>query len=123
MLMVAEKRRNSRLARHLRVRKKVSGTADRPRLCVFKSAKHIYAQLINDDEKATLASASSVSKVFKEQMKQGSNMEAAKLVGNILAQQAKAKGIQRVVFDRGGYSYHGRVRALAETMREAGIVI
>ena len=123
MLRVAEKRRKARLARHLRVRKKISGTAERPRLCVFKSAKHFYAQLINDEENATLTSASSLSKEFKEQMQRGSNREAAKLVGNILAQKAIAKGLNRVVLDRGGYAYHGRVKALAEAIREAGIVI
>lgn len=123
MLRVAEKRRKARLARHLRVRKKISGTAERPRLCVFKSAKHIYAQLINDEENATLTSASSLSKEFKEQMQRGSDREAAKLVGNILAQKAMAKGLNRVVLDRGGYAYHGRVKALAEAIREAGIVI
>lgn len=123
MLRVAEKRRKARLARHLRVRKKISGTAERPRLCVFKSAKHIYAQLINDEENATLTSASSLSKEFKEQMQRGSDREAAKLVGNILAQKAMAKSLNRVVLDRGGYAYHGRVKALAEAIREAGIVI
>ena len=123
MLKEAERRRKARISRHLRVRKKISGTTERPRLCVFKSAKHIYAQMIDDTKGITLASASSLCSEFKENMKKGSNIEGAKIVGELLAKQAKAKNIERVVFDRGGYLYHGRVKALAEAIRQTGIVI
>ena len=106
----------ARLRRHRRVRGKISGTATCPRLDVFRSNAHIYAQVIDDEAGVTLASASSMDKGFEGS---GSNIEAAKKVGLAVAAAAKAKGIEKVVFDRGGYVYHGRVAALAEAAREA----
>jgi large subunit ribosomal protein L18 len=108
----------ARLKRHKRVRGKLSGTPERPRLNVFRSEKHIYAQLIDDVNGVTLASASSVEKGFEGS---GSNKEAAKKVGLAVAERGKAKGIASVVFDRGGYVYHGRVQELAEGAREGGL--
>jgi large subunit ribosomal protein L18 len=116
MIKVINKNK-SRLRRHKRVRAKITGTAERPRLCVFRSAKNIYAQLIDDTAKATLVSASSMEKDFGG----GGNVEAAKKVGLALAGKAKSKGIENVVFDRAGYLYHGRVAALAEGAREGGL--
>ncbi|MDR2532064.1 MAG: 50S ribosomal protein L18 [Oscillospiraceae bacterium] len=111
-------RNKSRLQRHKRVRAKIIGTAERPRLCVFRSASNIYAQLIDDTAKATLVSASTQEKDFKES---GGNKDAAKKVGLSLAEKAKDKGIENVVFDRAGYLYHGRVAALADGAREGGL--
>ena len=108
-----------RLKRHKRVRAKVSGTPEMPRLNVFRSEKHIYAQIIDDVNGTTLCSASSVEKDFEGL---GSNKEAAKKVGMMVAERAKAKGIENVVFDRGGYIYHGRVKELADGAREGGLV-
>ena len=108
----------ARAKRHQRVRGKISGTAERPRLCVFRSKSNIYAQVIDDVAGATLASASSVEKGFEGN---GGNIEAARKVGAAIAERAKAKGIEEVVFDRGGYIYHGRVQALAEAAREGGL--
>jgi len=99
----------------------VAGTPDRPRLCVFRSLKHIYAQVINDLDGRTLVSASSVDKEMRKQLKGGSNVASAKVVGKIIAERALAAGIQQVVYDRGGYKYHGRVEALAQAAREAGL--
>ena len=107
-----------RLHRHKRVRGKVSGTPERPRLNVFRSETNIYAQVIDDTKGVTLVSASSLEKGFEGP---GSNCEAAKKVGEAIAQRAKDKGIDTVVFDRGGYLYHGRVKALAEGAREGGL--
>ena len=107
-----------RVKRHARVRGKISGTAERPRLCVFRSESNIYAQIIDDVAGSTLVSASSVEKDFEGF---GGNVEAAKKVGSKIAERAKAKGIETVVFDRGGYIYHGRVQALAESAREGGL--
>ena len=107
-----------RLHRHKRVRSKVAGTPERPRLNVFRSETNIYAQIIDDTKGVTLVSASSLEKGFEGP---GSNMEAAKKVGRAVAERAKAKGIDTVVFDRGGYLYHGRVQALAEGAREGGL--
>lgn len=107
-----------RLTRHKRVRGKISGTPERPRLNVFRSETNIYAQVIDDVNGTTLAAASSLDKEFTGK---GSNSEAAKQVGALVAQRAKAKGIEIVVFDRGGYLYHGRVKALAEGAREGGL--
>jgi large subunit ribosomal protein L18 len=106
---------------HRRVRVKVSGTAERPRLCVFRSSTHLYAQVIDDAAGRTLVAASSVDKEMRKQMKGGGNVAAAKIVGQVVASRAKEKGIAQVVFDRGGYRYHGRVKALAEAAREAGL--
>ena len=117
--MVTKKDSNAqRLKRHKRVRAHISGTAERPRLDVFRSAKHIYAQVIDDVKGNTLVSASSVEKDFEGN---GGNVEAAKKIGSKIAERALAKGIEEVVFDRGGYIYHGRVKALAEAAREGGL--
>lgn len=112
-------RSKNRVSRHLRVRKKVSGTAERPRLAVFRSEKNIYAQIIDDVKAVTLVAASSLDKDFGDNL--GSNKEAAKIVGELVAKKAIEKGINTVVFDRGGYVYHGRVKELAEAAREAGL--
>ena len=108
----------ARLKRHKRVRAKISGTAQCPRLSVFRSAKHIYAQLIDDVNGVTLVSASSLDKAIEGY---GGNVAAATAVGKLVAERALAKGIENVVFDRGGYLYHGRVQALAEGAREGGL--
>ena len=116
------KKQNSnvaRLARHARVRKKVSGTAEVPRLCVYRSLKNIYAQIIDDTTGRTLVSASSLDAELKENY--GGNKEAAKAVGEAVAKKAVEKGIKTVVFDRGGYVYHGRVAELAEGARQGGL--
>lgn len=109
----------SRLARHARVRKKVSGTSDIPRLCVFRSLKNIYAQIIDDTTGNTLVAASTLEAELKG--KNGGNCEAAKAVGELIAKKALDKGIKKVVFDRGGYVYHGRVAELASAAREGGL--
>ncbi len=111
-------RKEQRERRHLRVRKKISGTTERPRLCVYRSEKNIYAQIVDDVAGRTLVAASSVEKGFE---KLGSNKEGAKLVGEAIAKRALENGIKDVVFDRGGYIYHGRVKELAEGAREAGL--
>ncbi len=108
----------ARLKRHKRVRAKISGTAQCPRLDVFRSTKHIYAQLIDDVAGVTLASASSMDKDFEGN---GGNIESARKVGELIAEKAKAKGISKVVFDRGGYIYHGRVKELAQGARSGGL--
>ena len=109
--------RGQRIKRHARVRGKISGTAERPRLSVFRSEKNIYAQIIDDVAGNTLVAASSVEKDFGP----GSNKEAARKVGKLIAERALAKGIEEVVFDRGGYIYHGRVKERAEGAREGGL--
>ena len=106
---------------HERVRTRVSGTDQRPRLCVYRSLGHIYAQVIDDRIGKTLVSASSVDKGTKKGLKGGGNIAAAKVIGKTVAERAKAAGISKVVFDRGGYKYHGRVKALADAAREAGL--
>lgn len=111
----------ARLKRHLRVRKKISGTNERPRLSVFRSAKHIYAQLIDDVKGVTIASASTLDKELASDIGNGGNVESARKVGELIAKRAKAKGYENVVFDRGGYLYHGRIQALADAAREAGL--
>ncbi len=116
--MAKYKSRNSkRVRRHARVRRKVSGTSQRPRLSVYRSSKHIYAQLVDDMAQETLASSSSL----QLKLENGGNIEAAKEVGKHLAEVAQEKGIESVVFDRGGNLYHGRIKALAEAAREAGL--
>jgi large subunit ribosomal protein L18 len=120
--MIASRKVEGRKVRHLRVRHRVVGTAERPRLVVFRSLNHIYAQLVDDTAGCTLAAADSRSPEFRERAKSGGNVAAAKIVGELVAQKAKARGISRVVFDRGGYKYHGRVKALAEAARAAGLV-
>ena len=114
-------RKEQTKVRHLRVRKKISGTTETPRLAVFRSIKHIYAQIIDDTTGKTLASASSKVKDFK--LKHGGNIEAAKLVGAELGKKAVKAGVKQVVFDRGGFLFHGRVKALADAVVEAGIKI
>ena len=106
---------------HVRMRKRIAGTAERPRLCVHRSSRHIRAQVIDDAAARTVVSASSLDKDVRAQIKGGGNVAASKVVGKIIAERARAKGIENVVFDRGGYQYHGRVQALAEAAREAGL--
>lgn len=113
--------RHARLQRHRRVRKKVSGTSERPRLNVFRSLRHMYAQIIDDSVGHTLASASTRDHEVQAQCTGLEKSEAAKIVGRVIAQRALASGVTRVVLDRGGYRYHGRVQALAEAAREAGL--
>jgi large subunit ribosomal protein L18 len=103
---------------HQRIRRKMRGTADRPRLAVFRSVAHIYAQVIDDNAGSTLVSASTVDKGGKTN---GGNVAAAKAIGKLVAERAKEKGIQKVIFDRGGYQYHGRIKALADAARTAGL--
>lgn len=110
-------RNDNRLKRHARIRRKISGTASCPRLNVFRSNAHIHAQIIDDVNGVTLASASSVDM----KLENGGNIQAASQVGTAIAERAKAAGVENVVFDRGGYVYHGRVKALAESAREAGL--
>lgn len=112
-------RKQVRRKRQLRIRNKISGTTTMPRLNVFRSAKHIYAQVIDDVNQTTLVSASTLDKELTVQ--NGGNAEAAKLVGKLIAEKAQEKGIKKVVFDRAGFLYHGRVKALAEAAREAGL--
>jgi large subunit ribosomal protein L18 len=119
-------RERARRRRQERVRKRVQGTLTRPRLSVFKSAKHIYGQLIDDVQGHTLAAASSLSASFRERVQSvekasGGNVSGAKIVGELIAEQARAKGVTQIVFDRNGFLYHGRVKALAEGAREAGL--
>ena len=119
--MITATRRNVIRKRvHARVRAKVAGTAERPRLNVFRSLNHIYAQIIDDASATTIASASTVAKKGDEK-KSGGNIEAAGVVGKLIAERAKDKGVTRVVFDRGGYLYHGRIKALADAAREGGL--
>lgn len=105
---------------HVRIRRKVRGTAERPRLAVYRSLTNLYVQVIDDSKGATLVAASSNEK-GDAKMKSGGNLGAAKAVGKLVAERAKAKGISQVVFDRGGYLYHGRIKALADAAREAGL--
>lgn len=116
-----QSRTETRVKKHKRIRNKFSGTAERPRLAVFRSEQHIYAQIIDDVKGVTLAAASTVEKDIKAQVKAGSNVEAAKVVGEAIAKKALAKGIDKVVFDRGGFLYHGRIAAVADAAREAGL--
>jgi large subunit ribosomal protein L18 len=120
--MIIKDRRAPRDERHRRLRRWVRGTAARPRLAVFRSLNHIYAQLVDDESGRTLAAADSRSKEFRSAQPRGGNVAAAKVVGERLAQRAKAAGITQVVFDRGGYKYHGRVKALADAARAGGLV-
>lgn len=115
--MGVETRRQSRERRHTRVREKIRGNAARPRLAVFRSLTHIYAQLVDDDAGRTLAAASS----REAKDAKGKRIDSAKTVGSLLGDRAKQKGVTEVVFDRGGYRYHGRVKALADGVREAGV--
>jgi len=120
--MISKKDKNQdRVIRHARVRKKISGTAERPRLCVYRSTNHIYAQVIDDVKGTTLCSASTLSKDVASQIADATKTEASKIVGASVAKKALELGIKQVVFDRGGYLYTGRVQALADGAREAGL--
>lgn len=110
-----------RKKRHRRVRKTIVGTPDKPRLNVFRSIEHIYAQLVDDSTHHTIAAASTVDKELKGKLKSGGNVEAATAVGELVGKRAVEKGIEKIVFDRGGYQYHGRVAALADGARKAGL--
>jgi large subunit ribosomal protein L18 len=106
---------------HTRIRKRITGTTERPRLSIFKSGKHIYAQIIDDTAGVTLTATSSLDPVLKKDLKSGGNIEAAAKVGTDIATKAKEKGITQVVYDRGGYLYHGKIKALADAARESGL--
>jgi large subunit ribosomal protein L18 len=116
-----DRRHELRQRRHRRVRKRVSGTPERPRLAVFRSLNHIYAQVIDDTAGATLAAASTLDPSLRSALKSGGDVEAAKAVGKLIAERAREKGVEKVVFDRGGYLYHGRVQHLADAAREGGL--
>ena len=118
---ISKDRRIARKKRQLRVRKKIAGSVERPRLCVFRSSKHIYAQIIEDVTGKTLVTASTVAKGTQDSVKYSGNADAAKVVGKLVAEKALAKDIKQVVFDRNGFLYHGRVKALADAAREAGL--
>lgn len=115
-------RKATRLKKQKRIRRKIKGTTERPRLCVFKSARHIYAQVIDDTSGSTLASASTYEKTTKEQPEFENKSAAATFVGKLIGERAKEKGISTVVFDRNGYLYHGRIKAVSEGAREAGLI-
>lgn len=120
-MSVSKERNMARLRRQTRVRRKVRGAEERPRLCVYRSARHIYAQIIEDTTGKTLASASTLSKGVADGVAHGGNVEAAQAVGQAIAKKALEKNIKQVVFDRNGFLYHGRVKALADAAREAGL--
>ena len=115
--------RLQRIQRHKRVRRKLSGNAERPRLAVFRSLRHVYAQVIDDSQGRTLTAASSVESEVRSQAAGKSKAEVSKIVGALVARRAKGAGIDKVVFDRGGYKYHGRVKALADSARQEGLII
>jgi large subunit ribosomal protein L18 len=119
--MITSHKREGRKVRQVRVRRVIKGTAERPRLAVFRSLNHIYAQLIDDATGRTLAAVDSRSADFRQRQASGGNVAAAKIIGELIAQRAKAAGINRVVFDRAGYQYHGRVKALADAARAGGL--
>ncbi len=119
--MGKSKTRVARIRRHYRVRAKVEGTVSRPRLCVFRSLNHIYAQIIDDSQGHTLTSASTLEPEMKDEVADKAKAARAGLVGSLLAKRALSQGIKQVVFDRGGYKYHGRVKALAEAARQQGL--
>ena len=119
--MLTRDKVKGRAIRHVRIRRVVRGTAERPRLAVFRSLNHIYGQLIDDAAGRTLVAADSRAPEFRERLRTGGNVAAAKIVGELIARKAVEHGISRAVFDRGGYQYHGRVKALAEAARAAGL--
>ena len=121
-MITKENRKELSRRRHLRIRKKLEGTAERPRMAVYKSSKHIYAQLIDDDAGVTLTTASTLDKSLRESLKSTANLEAAKAVGKLIAARAREKGIEFVVVDRGGVLYHGRIAAVADAAREGGLL-
>lgn len=116
-----ESRKKIRVKKHYRMRRHISGTQDRPRLCVYRSNLHMYAQIIDDTKGCTLVAASTVEPDIKAQLEKTSNAQAAAVVGTVLGKRAVEKGIDQVVFDRGGFLYHGKVKALADAAREAGL--
>ena len=116
-----ESRSKVRAKKHMRIRNRFSGTAERPRLAVFRSTNHVYAQVIDDVNGKTLVSASTLEKDIKAELKNTDDIEAASKIGDVVAKRALEKGIKAVVFDRGGYIYHGKVKALADAAREAGL--
>ena len=113
----------ARILRHKKIRKKIRGSAESPRLAVFKSERHIYAQIINDDLGKTLVSFSTLKPGFKEKIKRGNTIKSAKLVGELIAEEAKKINIKKVRFDRGGFPFHGRIKALADGAKEKGLII
>jgi large subunit ribosomal protein L18 len=119
--VITQDRRSARDVRHHRLRRYVRGSAARPRLAVFRSLNHLYAQLIDDEAGRTLVGVDSRSPGFRARQATGGNVAAAKIVGELLAEKARARGIERVIFDRGGYKYHGRVKALADAARAGGL--
>ena len=114
-------RNDMRIVRHERLRRTLAGTTEKPRMAVFHSLNHLYVQIIDDDLGCTLASVSTLEKALRGELKGTCNVEAARVVGRLAAERAKAKGIETVVFDRGGHQYHGKVKALADAAREAGL--
>ena len=121
--MVSKKsRKEVRVKKHMRIRNRFSGTAERPRLAVFRSNNHMYAQIIDDTVGNTLVAASTLEKEVKAELEKTNNVDAAAYVGTVIAKRALEKGITTVVYDRGGYIYHGKVAALAEAAREAGLI-
>lgn len=122
LILIEIDKRLARIKRHKRVRKNISGRSERPRLCIFRSLKHIYAQVIDDREGTTLVSLSTLNPEVKGKEKYQGNIKAAKMLGSLLAKKLEEKGIKKVVFDRGGYLYHGRVKAVAESTRKGKIV-
>jgi large subunit ribosomal protein L18 len=114
-------RKLTRVKRHMRIRRRLSGSTERPRLCVYRSNKHIYVQIVDDSSAKTLVAASTLDPEIAKKLKKTWDKESAKTVGGLVAKRAKAKGIESVVFDRGGYIYHGRIAAVAEAAREAGL--
>ncbi len=118
---ISKQRLLARKRRHQRVRKKVFGTAERPRLNVFRSLRHVYAQIIDDEQGHTLVAVSTLEEGLRDDLAELNKSSQAKVVGKALAERAQAKGIRQVVFDRGGYKYHGRVKALADGVREGGL--
>lgn len=121
-MIIKRVRKAETARRHERSRKQISGTSERPRLAVYRSGKHIYAQVIDDVAGRTLAAASSLEPALREELKSGANIPAASVVGKIIAERAKAQGVEFVTYDRGGNLYHGRVAALADAAREAGLI-
>ncbi|GHU58319.1 50S ribosomal protein L18 [Clostridia bacterium] len=120
-MITKQSRKTARIKRHFRIRNQISGTPARPRLSVYRSNQHIYAQVIDDVAGKTLVAASTLEKDIAKSLKNTSNIEAAKAVGTAIAKKATAKNIESVVFDRGGYVYHGKVKALADSARESGL--
>jgi large subunit ribosomal protein L18 len=120
-MTVKDSRRVVKTRIHTRIRKKISGTQERPRLSIFKSSKNIYAQIIDDTAGVTLSATSTLDSEIKKELKGGGNIEAAQKVGADIAKRAKEKGISKVVYDRGGYLYHGKIKALADAARENGL--